>query len=198
MEFQVGSHSVHHSMSRRVSLLVPLRLNGGGDDPFASQERVNLEHQGNVMQTSLSEQDIRDILFEAGYTIEEIDNVLAANNETGSNAGLHDLSNSKVSVESEISSTESIRGIDLTDMGDISLSDSGTENVFDTLKEIRVKNVDKVVIGTLNINSLAPKFDELREIIGILDPMSLSHTRRDIGKVGKLAQCNWTRAMEKV
>ena len=29
------------------------------------------------------------------------------------------------------------------------------ENAFDTLKEIRVKNVNRVVIGTLNINSLA-------------------------------------------
>ena len=132
------------------------------------------------MQTSLSEQDIRDTLFEAGYTIEEIDNVLATNIETGSNAGLHDLSNSTVSVESDISSTEFIRGSDLTDMGDNSLSDSGTENVFDTLKEIRVKNVNKVVIGTLNINSLAPKFDELREIIGKnLDILAIQETKLD-------------------
>ena len=163
----------------------PLRLNGGGDTSFENQERFNPGHQGNVMKTSLSEQDIRDVLFEAGYTIKEIDNVLAANIVAGLNdlsntticaksdvsgncynsmlpAGINDLSNSTVSVESDISSTGFIRGSDLTDLGDISLSDSGTENAFDTLKEIRVKNVNKVVIGTLNINSLAPKFDELR------------------------------------
>ena len=67
----------------------PLRLNGGGDASFENQGRFNPEHQGSVMKTSLSEQDIRDVLFEAGYTIEEIDNVLAANNV----AGVNDLTN---------------------------------------------------------------------------------------------------------
>ena len=115
----------------------PLRLNGGGDTSFENQERFNPEHQGNVMKTSLSEQDIRDVLSEAGYTI-EIDNVLAANIVAGLNdlsntticaksdvsgncynsmlpAGINDLSNSTVSVESDISSTGFIRGSDLTD-----------------------------------------------------------------------------------
>ena len=32
------------------------------------------------------------------------------------------------------------------------------------LRQIRVKNINKVMIGTLNINSLANKFDQLREI----------------------------------
>ena len=50
----------------------PLRLNGGGDTFFASQENVNLEYQVNDLQNSMSEQDIRDVLFEAGYTLEEI------------------------------------------------------------------------------------------------------------------------------
>ena len=53
--------------------------------------------------------------------------------------GLNDLSNSTVSVESDMSSTEYIRGNDLTDLRDISVSDSGIENAFDALKEIRVK-----------------------------------------------------------
>ena len=77
----------------------PLRLNGGGDTSFENQERFNPEHQGNVVKTSLSEHDIRDVLFEAGYTIEEIDNVLAANIV----AGLNDLSNTTICAKSDVS-----------------------------------------------------------------------------------------------
>ena len=145
----------------------PLRLNGDGDTSFENQERFNPEHQGNVMKTSLSEQDIRDVLFEAGYTVEVIDDVLAAKVV----AGLNDLSDSTISVESEVA---------LTDQENISMSDSVTENAFDKLKEIRIKNVNNVTIGTLNINSLAPKFEQLREIIGKnLDILTIQETKLD-------------------
>ena len=47
-------------------------------------------------------------------------------------------------------------------------------------KEIRSKNVNKVVIGTLNINSLALKFDQLREIVGQhLDVLTIQETKLD-------------------
>ena len=49
---------------------------------------------------------------------------------------------------------------------ELSESEAEGESAFDVLKEIRIKNVNKIVIGTLNINSLALKFDQLREIIG--------------------------------
>ena len=45
-------------------------------------------------------------------------------------------------------------------------STSDYETVGDILGKIRIKNVNRIVIGTLNINSLAPKFAQLREIIG--------------------------------
>ena len=113
----------------------PLRLTGGGNNFFDS---LTSDYQRNDLDRSLSEQDIRDVMFEAGYTIETIDDILSAK----AMAGLNGLSNSTASVESDISSTEFIRGGDLTDLGDISVSDSGTENAFDTLKEIQLKNVN--------------------------------------------------------
>ena len=62
----------------------------------------------------------------------------------------------------------------------ISMSNSVTENAFDKLKEIRIKNVNNVIIGTLNINSLAPKFEELKEIIGKnLDILTIQETKLD-------------------
>ena len=117
----------------------PLRLTGGGENSN------NLEFQAIDIQNSMSEQDIRDVLFEAGYTIEVIDDILAAK----AMAGFNSLTDSEISTESEESG-----------------SDSVAENAFDKLKEIRIKNVNNVIIGSLNINSLAPKFEQLREIIG--------------------------------
>ena len=134
----------------------PLRLNGGGDKSFENQVD-RLSDISNTMMGANSDVSGNSVVF----------------------AGVNDLSNSTLSVESNISSTE-VMGSDLTDLGDISSSDSETENVFDILREIRVKNVNKVVIGTLNINSLAPKFDELREIIGNnLDILAIQETKLD-------------------
>ena len=59
-------------------------------------------------------------------------------------------------------------------------SDLFTENAFEVLKGIRVQNVNKVVVGTLNINSLAPKFDQLCEVIGKnLDVLTIQETKLD-------------------
>ena len=54
------------------------------------------------------------------------------------------------------------------------------ESPIDIFKEIRVKNVNRVIIGTLNINSLAPKFEQLKEIIGTnLDILTIQETKLD-------------------
>ena len=48
------------------------------------------------------------------------------------------------------------------------------------LKEIRVKNVNRVIIGTININYLAPKFDQLKEVIGKnIDILTIQETKLD-------------------
>ena len=59
-------------------------------------------------------------------------------------------------------------------------SNSDYETVSDILGKIRVKNVNKIVIGTLNINSLAPKFEQLREVIGKnIDILTIQETKLD-------------------
>ena len=78
-----------------------------------------------------------------------------------------------VSVESDSSTLEET---DLSDSG----SNSDYETVGDILGKIRVKNVNKIVIGTLNINSLAPKFEQLREVIGKnIDILTIQETKLD-------------------
>ena len=41
-----------------------------------------------------------------------------------------------------------------------------SDDALSILKEIRIKNINRVIIGTLNINSLHPKFKQLKLIIG--------------------------------
>ena len=58
-----------------------------------------------------------------------------------------------------------------------SLSDSSANNI---LKDIRIKNVNRLIIGTLNINFIAPKFEQLKEVIGNhLDIFTIQETKID-------------------
>ena len=78
----------------------------------------------------------------------------------------------------------------LDDINDVSVASLCTEavdsniQVYDNAKEMlrkmRVKHVNRVIIGTLNINSLASKFEQLREIIGnYLDILVIQETKLD-------------------
>ena len=40
------------------------------------------------------------------------------------------------------------------------------KNANELLGDIRVKNVNRITIGSLNINTISSKFDQLKEIIG--------------------------------
>ena len=86
----------------------PLRLTGGGNTSFECQEDVpsnspqcglidegvDVYHDSNEndlisfvnQENSMSEQDIRDVLFEAGYSFDEINNILAAKVEAETNS----------------------------------------------------------------------------------------------------------------
>ena len=78
------------------------------DDSFASSN-VGIDN-------SLSEQDVRDVLFEAGYPLNAINDILAAKTELG-----NPLDSTVSTNDSDLSSAESVSG-----------------NAFDILKEIRV------------------------------------------------------------
>ena len=113
----------------------------------------------NDQEISMSEQDMRNVLLEAGYTFNEINDALAAQVRNGINPPSSNID----STDSDASDSETVKG-----------------SALDILKEIRVKNVNKVVIGTLNINSLAPKLDQLSEVIGQnLDILTIQETKLD-------------------
>ena len=48
------------------------------------------------------------------------------------------------------------------------------------LKNLRIKNINRLIIGTLNKNFTAPKFDQLKEVIGnYLDIFTVQETKLD-------------------
>ena len=50
----------------------------------------------------------------------------------------------------------------------------------DMLREIKIKNVNRITIGTLNINSLASKFEQLQAVLGKnLDILPIQETKLD-------------------
>ena len=84
-----------------ISVSTPLRLTGGGDSSFdKNQEDENMNYQGNLdkgldtsisdsnctndvlsfvnQDNTMSEQDIRDVLFEAGYSIDAINDIITS------------------------------------------------------------------------------------------------------------------------
>ena len=110
-------------------------------DVTESSTDPNGSESSDGLENSMSEQDIRDVLFEAGYPIETIENIVSSK----AVSGMGDISNSTNQTESE--------------------SETFTACAFDKLKDVRIKNVNNIIIGTLNINSLAPKLDQLSEVI---------------------------------
>ena len=53
-------------------------------------------------------------------------------------------------------------------------------NCFDILKNVRLKNIKNIIIGTLNINSLPSKFDQLKFlVIGNIDILIITETKLD-------------------
>ena len=106
------------------------------------------------------DQELYDSLFEAGYSIEEINMVASKsvdNDSTILDETMHELP------------------------GETSESDSeNMENAYDLLRKLRIKNCNRIVIGSLNINSLSSKFDQLKEIIGNnLDILIIQETKLD-------------------
>ena len=86
-----------------------------------------------------------------------------------------------ISFESDSNSINS--GLDNSLYGS-NLHDSHCSQNEDTansiLKDIRVKNVNRLTIGTLNINSIPSKFDQLKEVIGNhLDVFTIQETKID-------------------
>ena len=80
-----------------------------------------------------------------------------------------------------LDATPTVKDLDTPDVSSgISFSEDSSSSADDILKEMRVKNVNMVIIGTLNINSLAAKFEQLREVIGKnLDILTIQETKLD-------------------
>ena len=88
---------------------------------------------------------------------------------------IHDLTTPTLSESSESSDIQ--ENCILNSTGSEHLMTENTEKI---LKEIRIKNVNRIIIGTLNINSLSTKFEQLKLLIGnYLDILVIKETKLD-------------------
>ena len=57
------------------------------------------------------------------------------------------------------------------------------ENSLDSLRKLRLRNVNKVIIGNININSNSPKFDQVKEVIfKNVDVLVIKETKLPLGQ----------------
>ena len=126
--------------------------------PTPQNTKQTLETQSNsTAEVKNFDQELYDALFEAGYSLEEINRVVA----------------------SKSSEAEGDQTLDTSELSEEETLDE-EENAHDLLKKIRIKNVNRIVIGTLNINSLPNKFDQLKEVVGKnIDILTIQETKLD-------------------
>ena len=59
-------------------------------------------------------------------------------------------------------------------------NDPGSDDVFNDLRDIRIKNIGRVIVATLNINSIAGKFEQLKFLVtNNIDVLILTETKID-------------------
>ena len=73
-----------------------------------------------------------------------------------------------------------------TDPKEITLLNSGNiqeENSLDSLRKLRLRNVNKVIIDNININSNSRKFDQVKEVIfKNVDVLVITETKLPLGQ----------------
>ena len=99
--------------------------------------------------------------------------VASSNNSFETTLGISD-SSSKMLSDSEESDTFSVKN------SFVAVDESTATSANYVLKKLRIKNTKRVIIGTLNINSVASKIEHLREVIGnYLDIFTIQETKLD-------------------
>ena len=139
-------------------------------------EQVKITSHKNVIDVEEREQnfdqELHDALFEAGYSAEEIKQIFAS-------ATLAEQLDSE-GVASVFNETLNSTGELLDDSDLSSQKEADEENPYEMIKKIKIKNVDRIVIGSLNINSISSKFEQLKEVIGKnIDILTIQETKLD-------------------
>ena len=84
-------------------------------------------------------------------------------------------------TKSQSNGDNSKAGHEGDEIPDNSFIESKRNNVYDILKGLKLRNVNRLVIGNLNINSIASKFDQLKAIIQChVDILVIVETKLDI------------------
>ena len=70
--------------------------------------------------------------------------------------------------------------IDPKENKSVNSSNIQEESYLDSLRQLRLRNVNKVIIGNININPLPAKFDQVKEVIlKNVDSLVITETKLD-------------------
>ena len=73
-----------------------------------------------------------------------------------------------------------VKRVEISIQGNPAKSENNDHDLRDTLHQLRLSNINKIIIGHLNINSLRNKFEMLTEIVkGAIDILIISETKLD-------------------
>ena len=127
----------------------------------SKNESVEVDITNLSEEMSDFDQELYDALFEAGYPIEEIKEIIAS----------RPLDQS---VDPDLESTnETINAEELHEVDE-------NENATDILRKMRIKNINRIIVGSLNINSFSSKFEQFKEVIGKnIDIFTIQETKLD-------------------
>ena len=123
---------------------------------------AKLQEPGNkdleaILENNNYDQEIYDSLIEAGYSIDEINEVIASRYLT---------KDSSLDSHKETSFFPLLPNLDIsaTSCGEVSVM-SDDENPHYILKKLKEKNSERPIIAHLNINSISSKFEPLISMI---------------------------------
>ena len=125
----------------------------------SKNESVEVDITNLSEEMSDFDQELYDALFEAGYPIEEIKEIIA----------FRPLDQSvDPDLESTNETIEELHGVD------------ENENATDILRKMRIKNINRIIVGSLNIHSFSSKFEQFKEVIGKnIDIFTIQETKLD-------------------
>ena len=144
---------------------------------FSNMVSSNIDNSVNISHIEgLMEKEIEPPIFNLNVTqnVEKIRNIDVELNITGNSE--FELNDDRI-TPTPVSSTNS--SFDTTNSSSLE-NPEAFKNAGEEIKNLKISNINRVVFGHLNINSLRNKFEDLKEIIkGNIDILIVSETKID-------------------
>ena len=127
---------------------------------------IENDNDNEIMETQI-ENLLNNISTDSGNTLIDSGNTLndSENTLNDSENALNDSENTLDGSENTLNGSENTLNDTENTLGDSGNTQGDSGNTLNVLNHIRVKNPGRVIVGSININSLPNKFDQLKFII---------------------------------